>query len=158
MPFEPRQATMPDIRELHAFLLGDAANNRLLPRSLSDLYARTRDFHLLYDEKGLLAGCCALSLVWEDLAEIRSLLVREDLRGKGLGRALVLACADAARALGIRRLFTLTYEKLFFNRLGFVEVGKDVLPQKIWADCIHCPKFPDCDEIAMQRDLEDKKP
>lgn len=158
MFFEPRQAKMPDIKELHSFLLSDAANNRLLPRSLSDLYARTRDFHLVYDESGFLAGCCALSLVWEDLAEIRSLLVREDLRGKGLGRALVQSCACAARELGIRRLFTLTYESPFFNRLGFVEVGKDVLPQKIWADCIHCPKFPDCDEIAMQRDLEDEEP
>lgn len=153
MPFEPRQARIPDIKELHAFLLGDAANNRILPRSLSDLYAHTRDFYLVRDEQGLLAGCCALSLIWEDLAEIRSLLVREELRGKGLGRVLVEACAGAAREIGIRRLFTLTYESVFFDRLGFYEVGKDVLPHKIWADCINCPKFPDCDEIAMQRNL-----
>ena len=96
---------------------------------------------------------CAAAVIWEDLAEIRSLFVREELRGKGYGRVLVEGCLEDARALGIRRLFTLTYKTEFFSKMGFVEVGKDVLPQKIWADCIHCPKFPDCDEIAMQRDI-----
>lgn len=149
----PTAAKVPDIKDLHAFLLGDAPANRLLPRSLSDLYSHTRDFYILRDEKGALVGCCALSLVWENLAEIRSLLIAESLRGKGYGKILVTACVQAAKELGITRLFTLTYENVFFNKLGFIEVGKDVLPQKIWADCIHCPKFPDCDEIAMQRDI-----
>ncbi|MDL2207956.1 N-acetyltransferase [Desulfovibrio sp. OttesenSCG-928-M14] len=153
MPLIPIAAKMPDIKDLHAFLLGDAPANRLLPRSLSDLYGHTRDFFILRNETGELVGCCALSLVWENLAEIRSLLVSEDLRGQGHGRALVEACVAAARDLGINKLFTLTYETPFFEKLGFREVGKDVLPQKIWADCIHCPKFPDCDEVAMQRDL-----
>lgn len=142
-----------DMKEVHAMLLGAASSGQLLPRSLSDLYSHTRDFIIAKDTRGLIVGCCALSIVWEDLAEIRSLFVSEELRGKGYGRVLTEACIEAARELGMRRLFTLTYKTRFFAHLGFVEVGKDVLPQKIWADCIHCPKFPDCDEVAMQRDV-----
>lgn len=142
-----------DMKEVHALLLGGASAGQLLPRSLSDLYSHTRDFVIARDENGHVAGCCALSIVWEDLAEIRSLFVREDLRGRNIGRLLCEASLDAARAFGIRSVFTLTYKTAFFAHLGFVEVGKDVLPQKIWADCIHCPKFPDCDEIAMRRDV-----
>ncbi|MDR0339018.1 MAG: N-acetyltransferase [Desulfovibrio sp.] len=148
-----KAALVKDMTDVHALLLGDSDKGRLLPRSLSDLYSHTRDFYVLRDESGVLAGCCALSLVWDNLAEIRSLFVREDLRGNGFGRNLVEACVQGARALGIRTLFTLTCESAFFGRLGFHEVSKDVLPQKIWADCIHCPKFPDCDEVAMQRDI-----
>lgn len=142
-----------DMKEVHGLLLGAADAGQLLPRSLSDLYSHTRDFVIARDSSGAIAGCCALSIVWEDLAEIRSLLVRDTLRRKGCGRALTEACLDAAKAMGIRRVFTLTYRTDFFSAMGFVEVGKDVLPQKIWADCIHCPKFPDCDEVAMRRDV-----
>jgi amino-acid N-acetyltransferase len=108
---------------------------------------------VLLDADDSVAGCCALSIIWEDLAEIRSLFLRDDLRNQGQGRALVEACLDVARDLRIRRVFTLTYKTDFFAKLGFMEVGKDVLPQKIWVDCVHCPKFPDCDETAMQRDV-----
>lgn len=142
-----------DMKEVHALLLGASGTGQLLPRSLSDLYSHTRDFVIARDAEGRIAGCCALSLVWEDLAEIRSLFVREDMRGRMTGRILCDACLANARTLGIRRVFTLTYKTIFFSHLGFVEVGKDVLPQKIWADCIHCPKFPDCDEVAMRRDV-----
>lgn len=142
-----------DMKEVHALLLGGSVAGQLLPRSLSDLYSHTRDFVIARDSGGLVAGCCALSIVWEDLAEIRSLFVRDDMRGQSLGRRLCEACLENARAFGIRRVFTLTYKTAFFAYMGFTEVGKDVLPQKIWADCIHCPKFPDCDEVAMQRDV-----
>lgn len=98
-------------------------------------------------------GCGALSIVWEDIAEVRSLFVDESLRGKGAGRMLVEACLDDARSMGLGKVFTLTYETAFFGKMGFSEVGKDTLPQKIWAVCINCPKFPDCDEIAMLRVL-----
>jgi amino-acid N-acetyltransferase len=141
------------MKDVHALLLESASAGELLPRSLSDLYSHTRDFILIKGKDGTVAGCCALSIVWEDLAEIRSLFVREDLRRSGWGRFLAGVCLENAGALGIRRVFTLTYRTDFFSNLGFVEVSKDKLPQKIWADCIHCPKFPDCDEIAMQRDV-----
>ena len=148
-----RRAMVADIKGIHAVLMKAASSALLLPRSLSQLYAHCRDFHVLEAGGGGIAGCCALSIVWDDLAEIRSLFLDETLRGCGLGRELVDVCLEEARTLGIRRVFTLTYQTAFFSRLGFAEVGKDVLPQKIWADCIHCPKFPECDEIAMLRTI-----
>lgn len=142
-----------DMKDVHGLLLRAADSGQLLPRSLSDLYSHTRDFVVLRNADGVLLGCCALSIIWEDLAEVRSLFVHESLRGRGYGRLLAENCLQSAREMGLKRVFTLTYKTEFFGKLGFVEVGKDVLPQKIWADCIHCPKFPDCDEIAMQRDV-----
>ena len=153
MEYELHRALVGDIKGIHALLLAASGSGQLLPRSLSDLYNHVRDFFVLHSPEGAVVGCCALAVVWEDLAEIRSLFLREDLRSRGYGRVLVDACLEDARELGIRRVFTLTYKTEFFSKMGFAEVGKDVLPQKIWADCIHCPKFPDCDEIAMQRDI-----
>lgn len=153
MQQSPRPALVTDVKDIHALLLGGAASGRLLPRSLADIYNHTRDFVILRDEDDRLVGCCALAIFWEDLAEIRSLFIREDRRGKGFGRVLVEDCLKAARDMHIHTVFTLTYEAVFFAKLGFAEVSKDVLPQKIWADCIHCPKFPDCDEIAMRRSV-----
>jgi amino-acid N-acetyltransferase len=143
-------ARVADIKYIHALLLTAADKGRLLPRSLADLYRHTRDFYVLKEQDGLVVGCCALSVVWEDLAEIRSLYVREEARRRGSGSLLAEACMKEARDMGVARLFTLTYETGFFARLGFNTTDKDVLPQKIWADCVHCPKFPDdCDETAM---------
>ena len=145
------KALVKDIKGIHGLLMGGAQNGLLLPRPLSDLYNHTRDFFVLRQPDGQVVGCCALSIIWEDLAEIRSLFVHENLRNKGCGRMLAEACMEEAKSIGMQKIFTLTYETAFFARLNFVEVGKDVLPQKIWADCIHCPKFPDCDEVAMLR-------
>ena len=147
------RARVSDVKGIHSLLLFAAGSGELLPRSLANLYNQVRDFFVLHDTSGSIVGCCALAVIWEDLAEIRSLFLREELRGQSYGRTLVDACLDEARGLGIRRVFTLTYTTEFFRKMGFTEVGKEVLPQKIWADCIHCPKFPDCDEIAMQREI-----
>ncbi|MDR3175048.1 MAG: N-acetyltransferase [Desulfovibrio sp.] len=148
------RAAIRDMKDIHGLLLTAGRDGKLLPRSLSDLYGHVRDFHILRGEDGSLIGCCALALIWEDLGEIRSLYVRVDQRGKGYGAILAKACVREAADMGVSRLFTLTYETGFFSRLGFLEVSKDSLPQKIWADCIHCPKYPDCDETAMLRLLE----
>jgi amino-acid N-acetyltransferase len=143
-------ARVADIKDIHAMLLQAADKGRLLPRSLAELYRHTRDFYVLKEQDGRMVGCCALSVVWEDLAEVRSLYVREEARRRGFGSRLAETCMQEARAMGIGRLFTLTYETGFFACLGFRETDKDVLPQKIWADCVHCPKFPNnCDETAM---------
>lgn len=144
-------AVVTDMTQVHALLLDAAQSGLLLPRPLSDLYSHTRDFLVLKNGGGTVVGCCALSIVWENIAEIRSLFVNESLRGQGCGRLLVDACLDVAREHSISRIFTLTYQTDFFRALDFAEIGKDTLPHKIWADCIHCPKFPDCDEIAMER-------
>ena len=144
-----RRATVADVKPIHAALLAASSQGLLLPRSLSHLYNHIREFFVLEDAAGQVVGCSALSIVWEDLAEVCSLFVDESLRGKGYGRVLVNACIEDAKMLKTHRVFTLTYQTEFFAKVGFSEVGKDILPQKIWADCIHCAKFPDCDEIAM---------
>ena len=149
-----RKAAMADVKAVHQLLLKTASEGLLLPRPLGDLYKCVREFYVLEDAASAeVLGCCALSIAWEDLAEIRSLVVHEKLRGGGWGAKLVQACLEEASGLGLSRIFTLTYQDGFFAKLGFVEVKKDVLPNKIWADCIHCPKFPDCDEIAMLLEL-----
>jgi len=126
----------------------------LLPRSYSDLYSHLRDYYVIARDQGPgIFGCCALSIVWENLAEVRSLAIVSDLRGQGWGRKLVESCLSEAITLGIYSVFTLTYQVAFFARLGFVEISKDVLPQKVWADCLRCPKFPDCDETAMLMEM-----
>ncbi len=144
-----RKADVGDVKGIHALLRGCAEKGQLLPRALTHLYRHIRDFSVAELPDGRLAACCGLAVVWEDLAEVCSLVVDDSLRGRGLGRRIVQACLSEAQALGIKRAFALTYQEEFFKKLGFMEVDKDVLPQKIWADCIHCPKYPDCDETAV---------
>ncbi len=146
-----RKAQVRDVKPIHRLLYGYADRGLLLARSLSELYDHMRDFFVLDrgGEGDWLVGVCALGVCWEDLAEVRSLAVVEDAQDRGYGRRLVEACLEEARHLGIVQVFALTYEDAFFVRLGFSEVEKTVLPHKIWADCLKCPKFPDCDETAM---------
>jgi amino-acid N-acetyltransferase len=127
----------------------------MLPRSLAELYDNMRDYFVYVDtDEGKVAGACALHICWENLAEIRSLCVDESSRRKGIGRDLVRICMDEAREFGVEKIFVLTYRDGFFGGLGFNEVEKTELPQKIWTDCIKCPKFPRCDEVAMVHDLK----
>jgi len=130
-----------------------ADRGRILPRSLSDLYDHLRDIFVFVKSRKVI-GVCALHICWEDLAEIRSLVVREDARNKGIGLKLVKACLGESRALGVKRVFALTYEPEFFGILGFEKVDKAVLPHKIWTDCLKCVKFPDCDEEAMVKEMD----
>ena len=150
-----RKAVIRDIKPIHVMLGYWADRGLLLPRSLSELYDHLRDFFVLEDQaQGQpIVGASALGVCWEDLAEIRSLAVAEEHQGKGLGSKLVAACLEEARAIGLKKVFTLSYVPGFFSRLGFKEVEKSILPHKIWADCLKCPKFPDCDETAMMIEL-----
>jgi amino-acid N-acetyltransferase len=126
----------------------------MLPLSLSDVYDNIRDFVICRDRENSMLGVCALHICWENLAEIRSLAVDETYWKKGLGREMVLRALDEARMLGISQVFVLTYVPDFFAGLGFRLIPKSELPHKIWADCIKCPKFPNCDEESMVIDLE----
>lgn len=150
-----RKARLADVKAMHHLLMAWAEKHMLLARPLTQLYTHLRDFFVIceVDEQGVetMRGCCALSIFWEDLAEIRSLAVDEAACGRGYGRILMDAAVAEARELGLSRLFALTYQEAFFAKMGFSVVGKDSLPQKVWTDCINCPKFPDCDEIAVQR-------
>lgn len=143
-----RKARVDDVPAIQALVKHYARQEKMLSLSLSDVYERLRDFFVC-EEDGEVAGCCAMHVVWEDLAEIRSLAVREDASGQGLGQALFAACVAEAPRLGVGRLFTLTYVPGFFEKLGMVLTDKDALPHKVWSDCVRCPHFPNCDEVAL---------
>lgn len=147
-----RKAVAGDVPAIQALVNGFADKDRMLHRSLSELYENIRDF-LVADEGGEVAGCCALHIVWGDLAEVKSLAVASDYQGKGLGHRLVDACAAEAERLGIPRVFCLTYEVEFFRRCGFHVVDRSEFPRKVWSECIRCPKFFNCTEVAMTREL-----
>ncbi len=148
-----RKAKVSDAVAIVSLIQEYAQRGLLLPRSLNSVYEHIRDFWV-YEEGGRVVGCVALQVVWEDLAEIRSLAVKEDLQGKGIGTKLVKVCLEEALSLGIRRVFTLTYANEFFKALGFEEIDKTKLPHKVWGDCVNCVKFPNCDEVALIIDLE----
>lgn len=133
-----------------------AKKEEMLPRALNDLYESVRDFFVA-EEDGIVIGACALRILWEDLAEIRSLAVDDKFQGKGIGSKLVNACIKEAVELGIKRVFALTYQRDFFKKIGFKDISKRKLPQKIWGDCMRCPKFPDCDEHAVILTLKRQK-
>ena len=148
-----RKAKISDIPHIHRILTHYGSMGLLLARPLSELYDHVRDFFVLETASHAVAGVCALRVCWDDLAEIKSLAVTEDQQHQGTGTQLVRACIEDARSLGLKRVFVLTYVPEFFARLGFHPVEKAVLPHKIWADCLKCTKFPDCDETALTIDL-----
>ena len=148
-----RKARLGDVTEIQELVNDFAARDQMLPKSLSVLYENIRDFYVAEDSGGRLLGCCAVHVCWADLVEIKSLAVRDECQGMGLGSALVTACVGDCRDLGIERVFALTYKVPFFEVLGFRRVEKNTLPQKIWSECINCPKFPDCGEEAVVLDL-----
>ena len=146
-----RKPLVKDVPEIKKLVDPFAKEGYILPKSLHALYTSIRDFWIMVDDEQIssIKGCCALQVSWVDLAEIRTLVVRKEYQKNGIGRALVDACIEEAGNMGLKKLFTLTYVPEFFKKLGFVEVDKATLPNKIWADCIHCQYFPDCREIAL---------
>ena len=148
-----RKAGLKDVTEIQNMVNEFAARDQMLPKSLSVLYENIRDFSVAEDEDQTIMGCCAAHVCWEDLAEIKSLAVKEEYQGRKIGSGLVKACVEDCRALGIERVFALTYRVPFFEALGFRRVEKNTLPQKIWSECINCPKFPDCGEEAVVLDI-----
>lgn len=147
-----RKARIGDIKHIQGLINFFAGRDLMLPRSLNELYDNLRDFWV-WQENGRITGCCALHVSWDDLAEIKSLAVKKEEHGKGIGRQLVSACIGEAKALGAKRVFVLTYQPGFFKKFGFRKISNSSLPHKIWAECINCPNFPDCKEIAMIRKL-----
>lgn len=148
-----RKAGIKDVKQIHSLVNHYAQRGDLLPRSLNDLYECLRDFYVFEAEGHEVVGVCSLHINWADLAEIRSLAVREERGRQGIGTKLVRECLEEAHQLEIARVFTLTYKPTFFERLGFRQIDKDQLPQKVWGDCMKCFKFPECDEIALMLPL-----
>jgi len=143
-----RKATIADMKACQALINAFARDELMLPRSLSELYENVRDLYVCCVDDDVV-GCAALHVMWEDLAEVKSVAVSQSHQAQGIGAQLVQACLDEARELGIARVFTLTYQRDFFAKLGFAETPKETLNHKVWSECVRCPHFPDCDEIAM---------
>ncbi len=145
-----RSATIHDVPAIEQIINTHASRGRMLFKSYAQLYEDLRDFGV-YEEDDTLLGCVGVTIIWADLAEVRSLAVAEGHIGRGIGRQLVEWSLDESRRLGIRRLMALTYEQAFFEKMGFEVVAKEALPLKVWSDCVRCPKRNGCDEIAMVR-------
>jgi amino-acid N-acetyltransferase len=149
---EIRDATIKDARAIHRLINHYAEVDRMLFASMSDVYERLMTF-VVAEVNGSVVGCCGVQILWENLAEIKSLAVDETYNGRGIGRALVEGCLNKARHLGLQKIFTLTMVPEFFERLGFVRVDMDKLPMKVWSDCANCSKQDHCDEIALEKAL-----
>jgi len=147
-----RSARMPDAPAICELINYHAERGRMLHRSLEDVYSTMRAF-LVAEADGQTVGCVAVAVTWTDLAEVRSLAVAPQWLGRGVGSALLAAAIDDARRLGVRKLFALTYEKDFFARRGFEVLDRQTLPEKVWRECIACPKRDCCDETAMMLTL-----
>lgn len=148
-----RKATLEDVKKIQLLINTNAKKKLLLPRSLSYIYDNVRDFYVAVTRRGTVVGCCALHVVWEDLAEIKSLVVKQDYRKHNLGTKLVDLCIQDAQEIGVKRIFTLTYVPKFFEKNKFKNIEKKYLPAKVWRECIECAFFPDCGEVALIRKL-----
>ena len=142
-----------DIRQMQELVLPEIKSGKILYRSDDEIATNIRSYFIVKKENNVV-GFTALHIHTPTLAEVRSLIVSEEMRGKGVGGHLVTLCIEEARKLGVERLFTLTYEQHFFEKIGFSEIPKESLPEhKIWADCVKCKHFPICDEVALIYDL-----
>ena len=141
---------------MHRIINLFADRGEMLPRSLSDIYENIRDY-FIYREDNSVVACAALHVCWSELAEIKSVAVAEEYQKRGYGNLLIKSCIEEAKELGIPTVFCLTYRPGFFSRFGFTEVDKMELPQKVWSECYRCPKFPNCDEVAMILNIQKAK-
>ena len=149
------KATVKDVEQMHKLINYYADRGEMLARSLSEIYENIRDYFVVREGERVIA-CAALHISWLDLAEIKSLAVADDSREQKIGGRLVNACVEEAKKIGIATVFCLTYKPAFFEKFGFTQVDKAELPRKVWTECYRCPKFPDCDEVALVQKLEVK--
>ncbi len=145
---EIRSAKISDAAGIHELVNYYAELDRMLFRSMADIYEKLQTF-IVAELEGKVVGCCALEIIWADLAEIKSLAVEENHKGKGIGKKIIEAAMRKASEIGILRVFALTLEPEFFVKSGFEIVEKDTLPMKVWSDCARCSKQQNCDEIAV---------
>jgi len=143
-----RSAKISDVKAINALINSYAELDRMLFRSMADIYKNLQAFTVV-EADGAVVGCCALEIIWADLAEIKSLAVDQANKEKGIGRLLVRAALDQARRIDMPRVFALTLEPEFFEKQGFEIVEKNTLPMKVWSDCARCQKQENCDEIAV---------
>lgn len=147
-----RKATFADVEPIHKIINEYAENGLMLSRSRNVLYETLRDMTVV-EENGSIIGVGALHLIWNELAEVRTLAVIKEYMNKGIGKNIIEKLTSEAHELGVKTLFTLTYRPEVFAKLGFTEQPKETLSHKVWKDCINCAKFPNCDEIALVKNL-----
>ena len=147
------KAKIQDVLQIHRLINYFADRGEMLPRSLSEIYENIRDYFVVKQSERVIA-CAALHVSWSDLAEIKSVAVAEDSQKQGIGAQLIEACLEEAKKLGIATVFCLTYQPRFFEKFGLSQIDKMELPRKVWTECYRCPKFPDCDEVALVCNLE----
>lgn len=152
-----RKARINDAPAIADLINHFAAQGLMLPKRLVEVYEYIREFWVAIGPKNQLLGCGGLRLMWNDLAEVRSLAIASEAQGQGIGRRLVEALVSEAHDLGLARLFALTYQKEFFEKLDFQVVDRAIFPQKVWMDCQQCPKNQCCDEIAMLRVIDENR-
>lgn len=145
-----RKAKMKDVNSIRKIVNQFADEGKMLPLSLNQIYEKLRDFSII-ERNGKVIGCGALKIIWKDLAEIRSIAIKKIFQNKGFGKILIETLLKEAKELDIEKVFVLTYKPQFFEKFGFERIPKSKLPHKIWSDCINCPKFPRCDEVAMMK-------
>ncbi len=148
-----RSAKILDVEVIYSLINSYAERDRMLFRSMADIYENLQAF-IVAELNGNVVGCCALQIVWSDLAEIKSLAVDEANTEKGVGKMLVVAATGRACQLGLPQIFALTLNPDFFEKMGFQAIKKDALPMKVWSDCARCPKQQNCDEIAVIKKLK----
>jgi amino-acid N-acetyltransferase len=147
-----RNAKVSDAKAINALISSYAERDRMLFRSMADIYENLQTFTVAELDRNVV-GCCALEVIWSDLAEIKSLAIDEAYKGKGIGKKLVEAALEKAADIGVPKVFALTLEPEFFEKLGFTKVDMETLPMKVWSDCARCPKQQHCDEIAVVKVL-----
>ena len=153
MKFQVKKAGVRDAKAIHSLVNKFAKKDDMLPRSLNEIYENIRDYFICRENESILA-VAALHILWEDLAEVRSIAVSRKYQRNGIGKKLLKHCLKEAQYLGINKVFALTYHPDFFKQIGFKDIDKNKLPHKIWGDCLKCPKFPDCDEVAVIKELD----
>ncbi len=147
-----RKAFPADVLAIRNLIQEGKKDGFLLLRSLSELYEKVRDFWVA-EKDGEIIGICGFHSVWGDLAEVRSLVVKKDFRGKGIGKAILEKGEKELKEIGFKKVFTLTAIPGYFEKLGYRKISKDKLPHKVWKDCLNCPYFPDCREESLIKGL-----
>jgi amino-acid N-acetyltransferase len=147
-----RKPKFSDVIAMQDLINVNADQGLMLPRSRNAIYETLRDFTVA-EKEGKIIGVGALHIIWDEMAEVRALAIAPDAKKQGIGRKLVGLLIDEAKGLGVKQVFALTYQPDFFTKCGFTEVSKDNLPHKVWKECINCPKFPNCDEVALIMNL-----
>lgn len=151
-----RHAKVSDVKAIHKLVEYYANNKEMLHRSLNSIYENIQEY-MVAEEKGQIIGCGALHVSWDNLAEIKALAVSKNYMGTGIGRKIVSELEKNALKLDVFTTFALSFKPGFFQKLGYEIISKEVLPQKIWSECINCHLFPDCGEVPLIKDLKQTK-